>query len=205
MKDDLNKLILQVQDALLVAGFVKKGDTRFTRKIKADYGREELISFTARAHRSDSKAIYISCTVGLYYPVVRKTEKFFVDDHLAKYPLVAGSISHFSNEKKFMSELYKPGENESELRSYITRELELGAFRLINTFPDLNSIYQGIVEKHPYLSDYHQVYSERENLTIVSIILVLQGKEKAIQWIESSFRQDSIKESIIQKVREILV
>jgi hypothetical protein len=205
MKEYLNKLITMVERPIIEAGFSKKGETDFVRKIKSDFNRQELFSFSARAHRAEANAIYVSCTIGIYYPPVRKMEKFFIDDHLFRYPIVAGSISHFSPEKKFLSHLYIPGQNEPEVISYVAREIEIGGFGLLRTFPDLSTIYNGIISKHPYLSDYYTVYSERENLTVLCIILVLFGKQKGIEWIETNYREGAIKDAVLSKLRDMSI
>lgn len=196
----LEEVISEFRPLLLGKQFVGRGKRDFVRKIKSDYNREEKITFSARLHRSDHDAIYTACTVGLYYPSIKKIEKIFIDDHLLKYPIVAGSVSHFSNSNMFLSVLYKTGINLTQAFTEIEQELNEGGFNLINMFPTLESIYQGIINKHPFLRKFHSFYDERELLTVTCIVLLLYGKERALEWVSESFKEGSYKDCIIRRL-----
>jgi hypothetical protein len=203
LKDKLNKIVSMVEPFMLEKDFSKKKDGSFIRKNKSDYGREELFSFNARAHREDPNSIYVSCMIGIYYPGVRKMEKNFINDFILKYPIVAGSISHFSPKKIFLSVLYTPGKNEDEVYLEIKNEMEQGGFNLAKTFPDLEHIYAGILNRHPFLSEYHKVYDERRLLTVTCIILLLKGKEKAIEWVKDNYKESTNKTAMIEKIEKL--
>jgi len=196
----LEEVIAEFRPLLIERQFVEKGKRDFVRKIKSDFNREEKITFSARLHRSDSDAIYVACTIGLYYPSVKKIESFFIDDHLLKYPIFAGSISHFSESQEFMSVLYKTEVNLADVVEKVKNELELGAFNLISIFPTLESIYLGIINKHPYLYTFYNSYNERELLTVTCIVLLLYGKDKALEWTKENFKEGSYKDHIIERL-----
>ncbi|RWW91785.1 hypothetical protein [Flavobacterium cerinum] len=196
----LEEVVSEFRPFLLERQFVEKGKRDFVKKIKSDFNRQEKITFSGRLHRSDSDAIYIDPVVGIYYPSVKKIEKFFIDDHLSKYPVVAGSISHFSERNIYLSVLYKTGINLTEVVKEIHRELDLGAFTLLSMFPTLESIYLGVIHKHPFLYKFHRSYDERKLLTMTCIILLLYGKEKAMEWTKESFIEGHFKDHIIERL-----
>lgn len=196
----LEEVISEFRPLLLERHFLEKGKRDFVRKIKPDFNREEKITFSARVHNSDPDAIYVACTIGLYYPSVKKIESFFIADHLSKYPIFAGNISHFSESQEFLSVLYKTEVNLAEVVEKIKNELELGAFNLINIFPTLESIYLGVINKHPYLYKFYNSYNDRQLLTVTCIALLLYGKDKALEWTKENFREGSYKDHIIERL-----
>lgn len=196
----LEEVIAEFRPYLLERRFVEKGKRSFVRKIKSDFNREEKITFSARLHRSDSNTIYVACTIGLYYPSVKKIESFFITDHLSKYPILAGSISHFSESNMFLSLPYKTEVNLTDVAEEIKCELEVGAFNLINTFPTLESIYLGIINKHPFLYKFYNSYQEREVLMATCIVLLLYGKDTALEWAQENFSEGSYKNGVIDRL-----
>lgn len=196
----LEEVITEFRPFLLERQFVAKGKRDFVRKIKSDFDRQEKITFSARLHRLDSNTIYVACTIGLYYPSVKKIESFFITDHLSKYPIFAGSISHFSESNMFLSVPYKTEVNLTDVVEEIKGELEAGAFNLTNTFPTLESIYLGIINKHPFLYKFYNSYQEREVLMVTCIVLLLYGKEKALEWAQENFKEGSYKDGIIERL-----
>lgn len=198
LSDILEEVVSEFRPLLLERQFAEKGKRDFVKKIKSDFNRQEKVTFSARLHRSDPDTIYVACTIGLYYPDVKKIEHFFIDDHLLKYPIFAGSISHFSASNMFLSVPYKSGVNLTSVVDEIKNELEAGAFNLTGIFPTLESIYLGIVNKHPFLYTFYNSYNERELLTVTCIVLLLYGKDQALAWAQENFRAGNYKDGIIE-------
>ncbi|NDV95428.1 hypothetical protein D0T84_10945 [Dysgonomonas sp. 521] len=202
MKDKLAEIVDDLQPFLLEKGFTRRGrQFSFVRKYKTDYKRQEQISFQGRQHGNDPDTIYVSCFIGLYYPEVRKIYKSIITDHLSDYPILAGSISHFSPSDNYLSVCYKQNVNRESVVSEIKEELISGAFHLIEIFPDLNSIYEGILNEHPFLKNRlwgSLQYSDK--LEVASIIYALQGFDAVKGWLEKNLNDDL---SVIDKFKEL--
>lgn len=199
----LEQIINPVSSFLTDVGFVKRGKHDFVRKYKDDFDRIEKLSFTSRRHREDKNVIYVGCMVGIYYPNVRKVEKTFIKDHLSDYPIIAGSVSHFSDSKEYLSVIYKEGVNDKEVIDKIIFEIEHGGFNLLNTFPDLKSIYLGILHQHPYLYSYYNVYNERLLLTFASITYLTAGKDETKLFLEENIQNLENKIQFIQQLENL--
>lgn len=204
MKNKLEEIINAVEPFLSKNGFTRKGKSPdFIRKRKEDFGREELLSFNGRQHRNDPNAIYISCIIGIYYTSVRKIYKCISDDNAYKHPIKSGSISHFSSKDEFMSICYKEKMNKEEVVKYIIGELEEGAFNLLNTYPNLESIYKGIQNQSPIFIDYYAPYVSISNqIKLAIIILLLKGTEASVEWINKNIKNTMEKDEIARKIRE---
>lgn len=201
-KQLLSDIVKEIEPLLLKNAFQRRGtQNSFIRKNNDDYRRQEHIDFTARASRTETDAIYISGTVGLYYPTVRKIYKHFIDDHLSKYPIIAGSIGHFSPERKYVSLYYKENFNKAAIITELERNITEGAFYLINTFPDLKSIYEGITAKHEFLYQYN-CENLRDNtiIEIVAMLYTLEGKQKALAWLNDNIIRNKKTEYIFEKM-----
>lgn len=184
MKNNLlTEIVNEVEPLLSKHGFGRRSkQNTFIRKNKDDYKREEKISFYARRHRTDIDAIYISCFVGIYYPTVRKVYRTIIEDHLSKYPIIAGSISNFSPRRNYLSTIYKDMINKSEVVAEIQREIIEGAFCLTTTFPNLSSLYEGFKNRHEFFSGNE--YDVSRKIEIASIIYLLEGKNSAFTWLK---------------------
>lgn len=204
-KEMLSEIVNEVESVLLEKGFTRRGSQNsFIRKNKEDYKREEHIDFDARASRSEPSAIYISCSVGLYYPTVRKVYKSLIGDHLSKYPIIAGSIGHFSPQRNYFSLYYKHNFNKTEVIAETKKHIVEGALSLIDTFPHLKSIYEGIKTKHEFLYEFYQE-NLRENIIIeiIAIIYVLEGKQKASEWLNCNLERNKGTEFIFQNMSNL--
>lgn len=205
VKDKLEEIMKEIEPMLLTSGFARRGSTNgFIRKNKDDYRREEHLDFSARQHRNDTEAIYISCTVGLYYPMVKKVYKSIIEDHLSKYPIIAGSISHFSSRQNYLSVCYKRGVNKDEVVTEIGNEIINGAFHLAETFPNLKSIYEGFKNQHPFLYNFYGKNVQTSNsIEIASIIYLLEGKDSALNWLQQNLERQPATESIFENVEKL--
>ena len=119
---------------------------------------------------------------------MRKIYKTIIEDHLSKYPIVAGSISHFSPRRNYLSTLYKDKVNKNEVATEIQREIIEGAFCLTAMFPDLSSLYEGFKNRHEFLSRNEYVVSEK--IEIASIIYLLDGKNSAFNWLKLNLENE---------------
>jgi hypothetical protein len=205
VNDKLNSVVDSLETFLSKNGFKRKGKSfRFLKKYKSDHKREELVSFTARQHRNDVNAIYISCTIGIYYPTVRKIYQQICDNHLSKYPIIAGSISRFSQKKEYMSICYKEDVNKKEIISYIEEEITDGAFVLIQNFPNLEIIYREIKSKNFLLKNIlWGAISKEDQILILSIIYVLKGMDGIINEIAQYIEDEKGIKKLIEKFQTI--
>lgn len=202
MKDKLAEIVEDLQSFLLEKGFVRRGKQfAFVRKYKTDYKRQEQISFSGRQHGNDPDTIYVSCSIGLYYPEVKKIYKSIISDHLSEYPILAGSISHFSSANKYLSVCYKQNVNRESVVDEIKEELINGAFNLMEIFPDLDSIYQGMQDEHPFLKNRlwgNIQYSDK--IEVACIIYMLKGFDTVKAWLEENLKENL---SVIDKFKEL--
>lgn len=194
MENEKLNFILKKAEALLIDNqFVKrKNKQSYIKKQIDDYQRQERIDFYARRHREDNEAIFISATVGIYYPSVRKIYASLLKDHLADYPIVAGNMGNFIPEGNYMTVYYKDGVNDFEAEREIERNLREGAFYLLETFSNLNSIYEGICNHHPLLKSFHTNVDYPTKVLVISIIYVLQGKEKALSYAQVNIEKEHL-------------
>jgi len=193
MKDKLAEIVEDIQPFLLEKGFVRRGKQfSFVRKYKTDYKRQEQISFSGRQHGNDPDAIYISCFIGLYYPEVRKIYKSIITDHLSDYPIIAGNIGHFSPSDRYFSVCYKQHINREDVVQEIKTELINGAFHLIEVFPDLNSIYDGMLNEHPFFKNNLWGNLNLNNkIEAASIIYALKGFNAVKAWLVENMKENA--------------
>lgn len=191
--DKLNLMIAQIEPLLIENKFQKRGQKNsYVRKFKVDFNRKEQIDFNARQHRDDKDIIFIDGTVGIYYPSVRKVYKEILDDHLSDYPLIAGNIGYFTPIDKYLSILYKKGVNDIEVQKEIECNIQEGAFRLLELFPNLNSIYEGIINRHFLLKSFYTNPDYSTQILTVSIIYVLYGKKESYLWAKDNIHVDKL-------------
>lgn len=193
VKEKLNLIINKTETILINNHFIKRGNKNsYVKKNKNDYNRQEHIDFNGRQHREDKDAIFITGTVGIYYPSVRKIYALLLKDHLSDYPIIAGNMGNFIPNGKSMYVYYKEGSNDLDVEKEIEENLIKGAFYLLETFPDLNSIYEGILNHHPFLRNFYLNVDYSTKILIVSIIYILYGKEKACLYLKENIEEEQL-------------
>lgn len=203
MNELLESVIKKVGVFLLDKGYSIKGKNDFVKKTKEN-GKEEIISFTHRNGRGDSSNyIYIGVTSGIYFKKVNNLDKKIIKDFLNSYPILSGSIGSFrKHDSGFISIPICNLEQSSEVSRIIIDNIELGAFNLFNTYPNLESIILGIDKKDEWLKDYTEFLDFRNSIRLAAIYCIEKGKEYAISWFDKSQPKSKEKEEALFKMEK---
>jgi len=201
MNELFKEVIAEIKPLLIEQGFKGLGKSDFVRDTKDPFKRREKISIHYIINPCGG--IFISAAVGLYYPEVSKIQKIIINDHLIDYPLVASSVGHYTPENNYTSIPLANEEMVSDVVKDLLATINKGGSELFNTLPSLESIYEGILNKHPYLEDEWKFPRNRTHITISSIICLLKGNEQGILWLQTYGDDKKLNEKIMIKMRSI--
>lgn len=203
MNQFTKEMLTKIEEYAFSKGFIKKGKQSFLRK-NSSLKREELWSVQIRKGRSPYQdQDYISTAVGIYYPEVRKLEKKVIKDFLYAYPIIGGATGIFTNSSNY--EEFQVVDSVSVKLAFekIINEFEEGGIGLFNSFPNLESISDGIITKHHWLDTCFLNPNVREKITIASIMFVCHGKESAIKWLELNILNENEGKDILERFSEL--
>lgn len=197
------KALTAIGDFLATKGFSKKGKGIYIRRSAAE-AREDLITLKIKNGSGPKEHFdYLSLKAGIYYPEVRKLEKNIVNDSLISYPLAGGPMSLYTTASHLES---YPVSDEESLKIALEKllgQLEEGGLVFFDTFPDLQSIVEGINNKHRWLRNYFLSAGTREKISIAAMVFKASGKDAAITWLQHNVETPGEQQALISQFEKL--
>jgi hypothetical protein len=200
----MNELVLnvisEIEKFLIEQNFHLKDSNKFIQK-ETPYKRENHIVINSRQSRVPYEYIEITSTCSIYYKEVNILDKKIVSDFLNSYPIIAGSIGYFKeNRSNYFSIKITNASEIGFVSQEIIKNIKEGAFNLFKMFPTLDSIIEAINLKEPFFKDYINP-SLRTSIQIASMLYLIKGKDTAIKWFTDFAPNEKDKNVFLEKMK----